>query len=184
MTAARDLVIRTTTPREKVYEKHLCIFTKNSLIESSVYHFERFQEIPPLKYHTRKVQSSKEKKSMKTKAAMKKKTYKDNNNNAMLCISWFKNLISNAGYWISSPAMTSVLEKKGCCAYIIEWFEDQIIRSLVGGNNIFANSRKTFWAHLKVDIDIQTSHDRKQLSSNRLHKTNLINPLEKQVDKN
>ena len=35
---------------------------------------------------------------MKTKAAMKKKTYKDNNNNAMLCISWFKNLISNAGY--------------------------------------------------------------------------------------
>ena len=34
---------------------------------------------------------------------MKKKTYKDNDNNAMLCyatfdISWFKNLNSDAGY--------------------------------------------------------------------------------------
>ena len=57
---------------------------------------------------------------MKTKATMKKKTYKDNDNNAMLCclwycfyLSWFKNLNSDAGYWISNPAMTSVLEKKG-----------------------------------------------------------------------
>ena len=85
MKAARDLVIRTTTPREKIYEKHLCIFTRNSLVESSVYNFERFQGIPSLKYHMRKVQSFKEKRSMKTKATMKKKTYKDNDSNAMLC---------------------------------------------------------------------------------------------------
>ena len=55
---------------------------------------------------------------MKTKATMKKKTYKDNDNNAVLCcdttfdISWFKNLFSDAGYWILCPAMTSVLGKK------------------------------------------------------------------------
>ena len=41
---------------------------------------------------------------MKTKATIKKKTYKDNDNNAVLCcdttfdISWFKNLFSDAGY--------------------------------------------------------------------------------------
>ena len=68
-------------------------------------------------------------------------------------ISRFKKLNSDAGYWISSLAMTSELEKKGFCAYIIKWFEDQTLRSLVGGNSIFANSRKIFWAHLKMDID-------------------------------
>ena len=68
MKAARDLVIRTTTPREKIYEKHLCIFTRNSLVESSVYQFERFQGIPTLKYHMRKVQSFKEKKINENKS--------------------------------------------------------------------------------------------------------------------
>ena len=62
------------------------------------------EKFPTSKYHLWKVQSFKEKKLMKTKATMKKKTYKDNDNNAVLCcdttfdISWFKNLFRDAGY--------------------------------------------------------------------------------------
>ena len=120
MTAARDLVNRTTTPRKKVYEKYLCIFTRNSLFTSRVYYFERFQKTPFAILYEKSAEFQREKNQWKKKLRWKRKRVKTTI--TMLCcvlcdtifdISWFKNLNSYAGYWISNQAMTSVLEKKG-----------------------------------------------------------------------
>ena len=61
------------------------------------------KKIPPFEIWYVESAKLQRKKIMKTKATMKKKMCKDNDNNAMLwCLivlfSWFKNLNSDAGY--------------------------------------------------------------------------------------